>query len=189
MELAEKRNRELVANKDGDAKAREDALLAALQRVKTAVEELGVRAEGMEQQQLRHTKDLAARHAEVTKALNTAARHTVTIADAHRRDIDRVERDRECATVLAELVERTAELALEERLRTDSSNAVRKVVLCIACCPPLAVRAARVDAGRTLRGVVRLRFVSRVCGRGTGSGRLLAEGSLRETSSRSRRKW
>lgn len=152
----------IVADKDGDAKAREDALLTALERVKAAVEELGVRAEGMELQQLRHTKDLAVRHAEVKKALNTVARHTVTIADAHRRDIDRVERDRECATVLAELIERTAELALEERLRTDSSNTARKVALRIACCPPLDVRAGRVDAGRTLRGVVRLRLVSRV---------------------------
>jgi hypothetical protein len=132
VELAERRNRELVTNKDGDAKAREEAVLAALQRVKTGVEQLAVRAEGMEQQQLRHTKDLADRHAELTRALNAAARHTMTIADAHRRDIDRVDRERECATVLAGLVARTAELALEERLKKDSSKAATKVAMSTA---------------------------------------------------------
>ena len=127
VEQMEERNRLLVSEKDEIAGKREEALLAALQRVKSGVEDLAVRAETMEQAQLQHGKDLAARHAESQNALNAAARHTVTIADAHRRDIDRVGRERECATILSELVERTAAAALEDRLASDAARGAERL--------------------------------------------------------------
>ena len=127
MEQTEERNRALVLEKDAIAAKREEALLDALHRVKSGVEGLVERAEAMEQAQLKHAKDLSARHAEMQSALNAAARHTVAIADAHRRDIDRVCRESECATLLSELVERTAAGALEERMAADAARSVKRV--------------------------------------------------------------
>jgi TolA-binding protein len=125
LRQAEERIRGLVAGKDDEAKLREDALLMALQRVKGGVEELGRRAEGMESAQRRHAEELVARHTEMTKALNAGARHTVAIADAHRRDIDRVCRESECGTVLLALVERVAAAESEERRDAEAVRAAQ----------------------------------------------------------------
>jgi chromosome segregation ATPase len=125
LRQAEERIRGLVAGKDDEAKLREDALLSALQRVKGGVEELGRRAEGMESAQRRHAEELVARHTEMTKALNAGARHTIAIADAHRRDIDRVCRESECGTVLLALVERVAAAESEERRDAEAVRAAQ----------------------------------------------------------------
>jgi hypothetical protein len=67
LRMSEERNRELLGAKDADAKGREEALAVALQRVKTGVEELVTRAEGMEEVQRTHSKDLKAAHAAMNK--------------------------------------------------------------------------------------------------------------------------
>jgi hypothetical protein len=63
----------------------------------------------------------------LVQALEAAARHTITIADAHRRDIDRVCRESTCASVLTGLVERTAAQALEERRVADTKQIVAQM--------------------------------------------------------------
>ena len=120
VRLLEERERALVEAKENEGKEREEALAAALQRVKTGVEDLVVRAEQMEGVQRQHSTDLAAQHLGLNKQLEQLSRHTVQIADAHRRDIDRVCREAECGTVLSGLIDRTAALVLEEQRAADT---------------------------------------------------------------------